>query len=366
MLLVNIFLISLFCYLYVKYKYKFWTRRKIPFIEPKFPFGNIKGLGKTKHSSHLIANFYTKLKTQGDFGGIFFFLEPVVLVLNLDFLKTIFIKDFNFFTYRGLFYNEKEPLSLNLLAIEGQRWKNLRAKLTPTFSSGKMKIMLPAIIKVAGQFRECLMENLSKNPEVEMRDLFGRFTTDVIGNCAFGLDCNSLKDPDSEFRKMGNKAFDSSPNNGFKRQFMRSFRSLSRILGFKSFHEDVSAFFMKVVKDTVRYREENNIQRNDFMDLLIKIKNNGNFDDTLTVGEIAAQALLFFLAGFETSSTTLTYCLYELALNQDIQEKARSEIKRVFGNHKGKISYESVLEMNYLDQIINGWLNNSFIKKLIN
>lgn len=354
MFLVNFLLIILCCYLYVKYKYEFWSRRKIPFIQPKFPFGNIKGLGKTIHTSHLMNKFYTNLKAKGDFGGIFMFLEPVVLVLNLDFLKNVFIKDFNYFTDRGLFYNEKEPLSLNLLAIEGSRWKNLRAKLTPTFSSGKIKIMFPAIVEVAGQFRECLTKTLSNNPEVEMKDLLGRFTTDVIGTCAFGLDCNSLKDPNNEFRQMGNKAFDSSPNNGFKRQFMRNFRGLSRILGFKSFHEDVSDFFMKVVKDTVRYREENNIQRNDFMDLLIKIKNNGNVDDTLTVEEIAAQALLFFLAGFETSSTTLTYCLYELAINQNIQEKARSEIRRVLGNHNGKVTYESVLEMNYLDQIING------------
>lgn len=57
---------------------------------------------------------------------------------------------------------------------------------------------------------------------------------------------------------------------------------------------------MNVVKSTIEYREKNNIQRNDFMDLLIKLKTDEEGDkltDGLTVDQIAAQAFLFFLAG---------------------------------------------------------------------
>jgi cytochrome P450 family 6 len=69
---------------------------------------------------------------------------------------------------------------------------------------------------------------------------------------------------------------------------------------------------------------------------------------------IAAQAFLFFVAGFETSSTTASFCLYELAMNSSIQERLRSDIDTVLEKHDGNMTYETILEMEYLDKVVNG------------
>jgi hypothetical protein len=69
---------------------------------------------------------------------------------------------------------------------------------------------------------------------------------------------------------------------------------------------------------------------------------------------IAAQAFVFFVAGFETSSTTMAFCLYELTQNPDIQERLQAEIDSVSEQHGGNITYDSILEMQYLDKIVNG------------
>lgn len=58
--------------------------------------------------------------------------------------------------------------------------------------------------------------------------------------------------------------------------------------------------------------------------------------------------------GYETSSTTLTYCMYELSVNEDIQAKARESVKDVLKKHGNKLTYESVNEMDYLEQCVNG------------
>ena len=60
------------------------------------------------------------------------------------------------------------------------------------------------------------------------------------------------------------------------------------------------------------------------------------------------------MKGFETSSTTLTFALHTLAHHHEIQEKARKSIKDVLERHNGEWTYDSVMEMNYVGQVIDG------------
>lgn len=74
----------------------------------------------------------------------------------------------------------------------------------------------------------------------------------------------------------------------------------------------------------------------------------------LTMNEIAAQAFVFFIAGFETSSSTLSFLMYEMSLHQDIQNKLRKEIRTVLKKYNGQITYEAINEMTYMDKVIDG------------
>ncbi|XP_023707096.2 probable cytochrome P450 6a20, partial [Cryptotermes secundus] len=146
------------------------------------------------------------------------------------------------------------------------------------------------------------------------------------------------------------------------------------LLKLRTVDAKVSEYFHSMVQDTVNYREKNNVKRNDFMQLLIQIKNRGKVEEEhgyleqnghgdlenksdengLSMNSLAAQAFVFFVAGFETSSTTMTLCLYELSLHQDIQERLREEIDIVLKKHDGKITYEAIQEMEYLDKVVSG------------
>lgn len=319
--LVNIILISFaslltVIYLYFKHSYSYWESKGVPHIKPSFPFGNLNEFGKNLHTSELTQFFYKKFKNVSKLCGIYIFGRKIALITDLELVKKILITDFHNFNDRGLYHNEKhDPLSSTLFSLEGKKWKDLRAKLTSTFTSGKMKFMFPTVVEVGDRFRECLLKLVEKHDEMNIKELLARFTTDIIGTCAFGIECNSLNDPNAEFRQMGALILEKPRHGKLIFQIIHEFRSIARLLRVKVIRSDATTFFLKVVRDTVEYREKNNIQRNDFMDLMIKLKkddhkNNNKSEDKLTISQIAAQAYTFFLAGFETSSTTLTFCLY--------------------------------------------------------
>lgn len=74
----------------------------------------------------------------------------------------------------------------------------------------------------------------------------------------------------------------------------------------------------------------------------------------LDENSIAAQAFVFFAAGYETSSNTIAFCLHELALNTEIQEKTRRDIQDAIDSRNGKLTYDAVQDMKYLDMVIAG------------
>ena len=67
-----------------------------------------------------------------------------------------------------------------------------------------------------------------------------------------------------------------------------------------------------------------------------------------------AQALSFLIARYETSASTLSFALYELALHPEIQYSVRAEILQVLSEHDGKLTYDGIQDMSYLDRVVSG------------
>lgn len=251
--------------------------------------------------------------------------------------------------------------------LEDERWRVLRQKLSPTFTTGQMKNMFHTVVETSKGLKQIMNESCNNGSGMEVKEVAARFTTDVIASTAFGITCNTLKNPDSEFRAKAKEVVSQDWWSFLTIVFTQCFPyELLKFFGMKSFRPSGTKFFKDLVEDTVNYRETNGIHRKDFMHLLIQLKNRGKIVEDgkivgdkdgsvgLTMNEIAAQAFLFYLAGFETSSTTISFVLYELARHQAVQDRARDEINQVLKRHGGNITYEALIEMKYLQQIIDG------------
>lgn len=171
LLVTFIFLIIIY---YASYRRKYWARKKIISLKP----GNIimGSTGDIFLKKLSLYNYHAKMYEQlapHKYGGYYNFFTPVLVVRDPDIIKTIFTKDFNYFMDRGQPLDEKNPLSQNLFNLKGEKWRILRAKLTPTFTSGKIKIMFNLMKECTTELIEMIDTSVEKE-EIEVKEMMAR------------------------------------------------------------------------------------------------------------------------------------------------------------------------------------------------
>lgn len=364
--LIAVFLVVLGAlYTYFKHKFSYWEKKGVPFLKPSFPLGNCGELILLRKSfGETYTGLYNTLEGN-KFGGVFLLHRPQLIIRDPDLIKAVLVKDFDHFHDHGFASDEKiDPLSGNLFMLNGSKWRELRAKLSPTFTSGKMKLMFQTMNNCGKELTEHLKTPADQGEILEFRDVLAKYSTDIIASCAFGIECNCLKNPDAEFRKWGRRIFEPTFDAIARGLLYFLIPSVPIALGITNTPTDIITFFRTLVHETVNFREKHSIKRDDFLQLLIRLKNKeslepdtstGEFDGKsagMTMDELAAQVFIFFIGGFETCSTTMSFCLYELALNPDIQRQVQDEIDNMLQEHNGEITYEAIHHMEYLDKIV--------------
>lgn len=177
--------------LYIKRSYTYWKNRNIPYLEPSFPFGNFDNPFTNKTSlPFYFKRFYNEFKSMGvKCGGVFTYSVPIFVTVDPEYNKHILTKDFSHFYARGFYSNEKhQPESINLLTIDDERWRSLRVKFTPTFTSAKMKTMFQTMLDCGKALETHLEQYATSKKPLDVRDSVGRLTADIISSCAFGIE----------------------------------------------------------------------------------------------------------------------------------------------------------------------------------
>lgn len=113
---IFLFAIFAFIYLWIKKSYSFWSDKNVPTPPISFPFGSLKNLGTKIPTCIGFNEYYKNFKGKASAIGLYFFMSPTLLILDIELIKDIFIRDFSTFHDRGFFYNKKDdPLSANLV-----------------------------------------------------------------------------------------------------------------------------------------------------------------------------------------------------------------------------------------------------------
>ncbi|XP_049831385.1 cytochrome P450 6k1-like isoform X2 [Schistocerca gregaria] len=260
-------------------RFRYWKDRGVPYILPSFPFGNMRRclLGKMSMGMN-IAEIYKRMKGHR-FVGIYALLRPVLVIIDPTLVHCVLVKDFHVFYDRGMNLDETMSLKRQLFCLAGNNWKRLRLKLEPAFASSKLKMMFPAMRKYAVDLCDVLEAAAATGDVADMHELAARFTTDVIASLAFGVQANSLRNPDSEFRQWVRRIFMTSFTRMLSVVALFLSPTLFKILKLIGEKNPTSQYFIKLARYTISFRESNNVTKNDFMQLLIQLRNVGTLDD---------------------------------------------------------------------------------------
>ena len=137
-------------FLWIKHHYSYWARNNVQFIKPVPVVGNIADiLTMKKGFPEQMWHFYRQCSAP--LVGIYMATRHALLLRDLELIKRVMIKDFHLFSNLSVTLDShSDPLGdNNLFFLRNPKWRLVRNKLSPVFSSGKLKQMFPLMVTVS-------------------------------------------------------------------------------------------------------------------------------------------------------------------------------------------------------------------------
>ncbi|XP_029665110.1 cytochrome P450 9e2-like [Formica exsecta] len=353
--LILILLAACVClHYFILSKLLYFKRQKVPYMQPIPLLGNMALFIFRRMSWVDIMQRAYNLFPDVKYFGFYDFVTPVYVIRDPDLITAITITNFdNFCDHRNFVNGSDAIVNKNLFDLRGNDWRKMRKLLSPSFTSGKIKMMFGLVCEAADNFSNFLATESGKiGKTYNMKTTLCRYANDVVATCAFGISVDSFQHPNNEFYVTGMKIFNFDGIQSFMIFLNRNFPLLMRLLKLKMFSPKVLEFFKNVVSDTVKIRDEQGIYRPDMIQLMMETRNKDH-GSAFNIDEMAAQAFLFFLGGFDSVSTNMCFLTREIAINPDIQDRLRAEVDDVLRRTNGKLTYEVINDMKYLDAVVN-------------
>ncbi|XP_038202454.1 cytochrome P450 3A11-like isoform X7 [Arvicola amphibius] len=297
-------------------------------------------------------------KKYGKMWGLFDGPTPMLAIMDTEMIKNVLVKDcYSVFTNRRSM-GPAGIMNKAVSASKDEEWKRIRALLSPTFTSGKLKEMFPIVEQYGDILVKYLRREAEKGKPLTMKEVLGAYSLDVITSTAFGVNVDSLNNRNDPFMEKTKKLI----NLDFFDPLLMSvvlfpfLTPIYEMLNVSRYPKDSIAFFRKFV-DKMKENRLNSGEKHrvDFLQLMMNTQNNSKDKEShkvLSDVEIMVQSIIFIFGGYETTSSTLAFVLYLLATHPDIQKKLQEEIDVALPN-KAPPSYDKVMEMEYLDMVLS-------------
>eukprot|EP00732_Lithocolla_globosa_P003802 Lithocolla_globosa_v1_NODE_3203_length_1734_cov_4.275759.p1 type:complete len:501 gc:universal NODE_3203_length_1734_cov_4.275759:1607-105(-) len=235
-----------------------------------------------------------------------------------------------------------------LTASDSKEWAEQRSTLKPIFSTEALKHLLPIFIKGSNDIAGCVGGAANEGKEIDVHELISAHAFEMIGHAALGEETEFLKERAPSVRKDFEIAMTAS-------QLRKGTTSHPDIL---HADQDMTLFTQQVYQ---RYQSKTaqcpvggasgkmGVEGQTLMSIMGQ-------KDLFTPKHQRDQLTTFMFAGHETTSHSLSWALYEIAKNPEIQAKLQAEVKaqhQQISQESRPYSYADLFRLPYVTKVIN-------------
>ncbi|XP_028033856.1 cytochrome P450 9e2-like isoform X1 [Bombyx mandarina] len=345
---------------YSSRRLRYFSSRGIATLPTTPFFGNLTAVTFGRENFvEAIAKGYDAFKDQRYF-GLYQYLVPTLVPRDPELIRQILVRDFSAFADRGVHIDEEcDPLfGRNLIMLRGSKWRSMRVALSPAFSGARCRNMAPLMVESAKSVTNHLQKKIIDEKVIDINNITMSYVNDVIASCAFGFAVDSLKEPDNCIYKLGQKAIIQDTTQVMKFFGYENIKTVMKGLKVKIIATQEAEQFGLLFKSALKARKEKLVEpRPDFIQILVDAMQGKGDDDNIssnstnafTDDDLVAQAVLFYVAGYDTTANLINYFLYEMAVNPHVQEKLNQEIAEM--SDEGDV-YEAIQRLKYLEMCV--------------
>lgn len=303
------------------------------------------------------------IKKHGKLVKLMLGIEPVLIVADYKAIESVLGS--HKLLKKSLFYRFfYKWLKLGLLTSSGTKWKQRRRILTPSYHFQILEQFVPIFDKVSN----LLIEEFKKEPQKSAVDVYPYVTLstlDVICETAMGVPVNAQINKTSAYvqsvKTMGRIIIDRvfKPNQQYEwlYSFTENYKTERECL--RILHGHTQSVIKNRRNELLKIKDRKNIdQDNDigakkrvaFLDLLLQSTDENG--EPLSNEAIQEEVDTFMFEGHDTTSSGISFALYEIANNPDVQKKILDEQADIFADNTSEISYNDLNQMKYLEMVI--------------
>ncbi|KAJ9573559.1 hypothetical protein L9F63_009044, partial [Diploptera punctata] len=322
-------------------------------------------LMKNRSYSDYVLEVYNNIKEK-PYGCLYSFQQPIIVIKDPTLIQNITTKNFHCFSDRRQVFIEGPLWKTGLPHLKGSKWTQVRAEMDKCFDLDKMKILFSTMLECCQQFShsfEKYQQSCEEIPyvcpddaviNVELKSLFTRFANDFIAKTIFGVKVDSLKNPRNDFFVMGRELVNFENVSSYKWLGYTTAPKFMKDFGVNLVPNKVTNYFKSLLEETISRRTSSDISNSDLLQLFIeaKEKHENNAATKVSEEDIIANALIFYFAGFDTTSTLLCLVSYEMARHPDLQSRLAEEIDNASKKNEGTFTYEIVKNLKYLEMVV--------------